>query len=365
MNKVFLIAEAGVNHNGSLKMAKRLVDVAVSAGADAVKFQTFKAEKLVSRTAPKAEYQLRTTSTSQSQFQMIKELELDESAHRVLVEYCRKKRIEFLSTPFDLDSLDFLVDQLNVTRLKLSSGEMTNGPLLLKAAQAKKPILLSTGASTLGEVEKALQVLAFGFTQTRKRPCCDAFKSAYHHRRGQQILREKVTLLHCTTEYPVPFNDVNLRAMDTLRAAFGLSVGLSDHTLGMAIPIAAVARGAMVIEKHFTINRGLAGPDHRVSLEPDELIEMVRAIRQVEQALGDPIKIPVPSELKNQNIIRRSLVATRVIQKGKLLNEKNVAAKRPGTGVSPMDYWKLAGKKARKEYQVDEFILSSEINGLY
>ncbi|WP_425217134.1 N-acetylneuraminate synthase [Tumidithrix helvetica] len=353
---VYIIAEAGVNHNGSLELAKQLVDVAVASGADAVKFQTFKAEKVVSQSAPKAAYQSQVTDASESQLEMIKHLELDEDAHNILLDYCQKRNIQFLSTPFDLESVDLLASKLNLPRLKLPSGEITNAPLLLKAAQTHKPIILSTGMSTLGEVEAALGVLAFGYTQTNESPSISAFQAAYRSTLGQQALQQNVVLLHCVTEYPTPFAEVNLRAMDTLKAAFGLPVGFSDHTLGIAIAIAAVARGATIIEKHFTLDRNLRGPDHQASLEPNELATMVKSIRQVEEALGSGLKIPAPSELKNQAIARKSLVAAVPIAAGHIFTTQNLTTKRSGIGIPPIDYWQWLGKTAAKDYKQDEII---------
>lgn len=353
---VYIIAEAGVNHNGSLDMAKELIDVAVEAGADAVKFQTFKAENVISRTAPKAEYQTKTTDAAESQFEMVKKLELDEAAHKSLIEYCHRRGIHFLSTPFDLESVDLLAHIFDLPRLKLPSGEITNAPLLLKAGRTGKPIILSTGMSTLGEIELALGVLAFGYTRPSDKPSFTAFQEAYRSEIGQETLRKNVVLLHCTTEYPAPFNDVNLRAMDTLSTAFGLPVGFSDHTPGISISIAAVARGAVVIEKHFTLDRNLPGPDHQASLEPEELKAMVQSIRQVEAALGSPLKIPAHSEIKNISVARKSLVAARDIREGELFTEENLTVKRPGTGVSPMNYWEWMGKVAEKAYSADEVI---------
>jgi len=355
--KTFIIAEAGVNHNGSLELAKQLVDVAVQAGADAVKFQTFRAEKVVSSSAPKAAYQCRTTEENESQLEMLRKLELSEDQHSELITYCQQKGIQFLSTPFDEISVDLLVRKFDLPLIKIPSGEITNGPFLLFIARTGKPVILSTGMSTLGEVETALGVLAFGYTQPHTKPSLAAFQAAYASAEGQQALRQKVTLLHCTTEYPAPFEDVNLSAMDTLRAAFGLSVGYSDHTPGIAVPIAAVARGAVVIEKHFTLDRHLPGPDHRASLEPVELKQMVEAIRQVEQALGSGLKIPAASEKKkNTLVVRRSLVAACPIKKGEQFTRENIAAKRPGDGCSPMLFWDYIGKWAVKDYLPDEQI---------
>lgn len=356
MNSTFIIAEAGVNHNGSLDMAMQLIDVAADAGVDAVKFQTFKADKMVSRFASKAEYQSRNTGNGNSQLDMLKKLELNEGQHMVLVEYCRKRNIEFMSTPFDLDSVDFLVNVVDVARLKIPSGEITNAPLLLKVAKTDIPLILSTGMSTLNEVETALGILAFGFIDYTERPSIKVFKEAYMSKEGQAFLREKVSLLHCTTEYPAPFDEVNLRAMDTLKDNFPLPVGYSDHTIGIAVPVAAVARGAAIIEKHFTIGRNLPGPDHKASLEPGELGQMVASIRQVELSLGTGIKSPTASEIKNMVIARKSLVALQEIKCGDIFTKNNLGVKRPGNGVSPMAYWDYLGKKACKNYQPDEVI---------
>ena len=355
-NKVFIIAEAGVNHNGSLDMALKLIDAAAEAGVNAVKFQTFKAEKVVSRFASKAEYQTRNTGTAESQLDMVKKLELNEEQHMVLVEHCLEQGIEFMSTPFDLDSVDFLANVVNVSRLKIPSGEITNGLILLKFALTGKPLILSTGMSTLDEVKMALGVLAFGFINSGEKPSLQAFKEAYLSNEGQTFLKNKVSLLHCTTEYPAPFDEVNLKAMDTLRDKFSLPVGYSDHTMGITVPIAAVARGAVIIEKHFTLDRNLTGPDHKASLEPAELKQMVSSIRQIELALGNGIKQPTASELNNMAVARKSLVATREIKQGELFTEDNIAAKRPGNGLSPICYWDVLGKAAPQDYSIDEMV---------
>ncbi len=355
---VYIIAEAGVNHNGSLEMAKKLVDVAAEAGADAVKFQSFKAGKMISSHAPKAEYQTRTTDTSESQLDMVKKLELDEHAHQALIAYCKTQGIQFLSTPFDQDSLDMLVRNFKPPYIKVGSGEINNAPLLLKIAHTGRPVLLSTGMSTLGDIEMALGVLALGYLQPEQKPSVQAFHEAYCLEAGQKVLREKVVLLHCTTEYPAPFKDVNLCSMDTMRAAFGLPVGYSDHTPGIAVPIAAVARGAVVIEKHFTLDRALPGPDHQASLEPGELKEMVRSIRQVEAAMGSSFKAMAPSEAINRRIARKSITAACAIKEGDLFTEANLTCKRPGTGISPMCYWDWLDKAAARDYAKDELIES-------
>lgn len=356
MDRTYIIAEAGVNHNGSLDMAMKLIDVAVDSGADAVKFQTFKAERSVSHSAPKAEYQTKTTDATESQFEMIKNLELDEADHGVLIQHCLKRGIEFLSTPFDFESVDLLANTFKLSRLKLPSGEITNAPLLLKAAKTGKPIILSTGMSTLGEIEMALGVLAFGYACNDAEPSLKAFREAYCSAIGRMMLSEKIILLHCTTEYPAPFSDVNLRAMDTLRNSFGLPVGFSDHTSGIAIAIAAVALGAIVIEKHFTLDRNLPGPDHKASLEPQELKGMVKAIRDVEIALGTFRKAPAPSELKNISVVRKSLVAAKYIRKGECFKEENLTVKRPGNGMSPNLYWDMLGRISDRDYLPDELV---------
>jgi len=355
-DRTYIIAEAGVNHNGSIDLARKLIDAAMEAGADAVKFQTFRAEALVSDAAPKADYQKQATGSAESQLQMLKKLELDEAAHKALAAHCRARGIQFLSTPFDEESIELLDQRIGVPLIKVPSGEITNGPYLLAAARTGKPLILSTGMSTLDEVRAALEVIAFGYTERKRKPSRTAFRSAYRSPAGRRALKAKVTLLHCTTEYPAPFSDVNLRAMDTMREEFGLPVGFSDHTPGMIIPVAAVARGASVIEKHFTLDRSLPGPDHRASLEPRELRAMVRAIRDVEQATGSGVKEPAPSERKNIAVARRSIVASRAIRKGETFTTENITSKRPGAGASPMQYWDALGRKATKQYRKDEVI---------
>lgn len=329
---VFIIAEAGVNHNGDVQLAKQLVDVAAGAGADAVKFQTFNADALVSENAPKADYQKQATSSGESQLEMLRKLELNTTAHLQLSAHCNRKGIRFLSSPFDLESIDLLVE-LEMEIFKIPSGEITNLPYLRKIGALKKRTILSTGMSTLTEIEQAIGVLT------------DA---------GMD--KNDLTLLHCNTEYPTPMPHVNLRAMQTLADWFGLAVGYSDHTLGIEIPIAAVAMGARVIEKHFTLNKNLPGPDHRASLDPSELSAMVAAIRNLEKALGTGIKEPSPSEEKNRSIARKSIVASRPILKGELLTPENLTVKRPGTGISPMDWDRVIGTHAVKDFQSDEEI---------
>lgn len=349
----FIIAEAGVNHNGSLHLAKQLVDAAADAGADAVKFQTFRAEHLVARHAPKAEYQTITTDAGESQFDMLKKLELTDTDHEVLIAHAKARRIEFLSTPFDAASLHVLTNRFGLTTIKVSSGDITNAPLLLEISRAAQRVILSTGMSTIAEIEAALGVLAFGFIEPNATPVRTAFEEAYSCDAGQRALRERVALLHCTTDYPAPICDVNLCAMDTMCTAFGLPVGYSDHTEGIHVSLAAVARGATLIEKHFTLDRCLPGPDHKASLEPNELNAMVSAIRDVEQALGDGIKRPTASEMKNRAIARKSLVATKYIAQGEPLS---IACKRPGIGVSPYEFWSRQGRPALRSYVTDEVL---------
>ncbi|MBV6493608.1 MAG: N,N'-diacetyllegionaminic acid synthase [Turneriella sp.] len=331
-NKTYIIAEAGVNHNGSLDTAKKLVDTASEAGANAVKFQTFRADNFVSKKAEKADYQKQTTSNSESQYEMIKKLELTEDAHKELIAYCKQKSIEFLSTPFDHDSIE-LLHRLGLQTFKIPSGEITNLPYLEHIGRFNKKIILSTGMATLGEIESAIDVLTKAGTE-----------------------REKISVLHANTEYPTPMHDVNLRAMQTIGAAFGLPYGYSDHTLGIEVPIAAVALGATIIEKHFTLDKNLPGPDHKASLEPQELVAMVKAIRNIEQALGSAIKGPSPSEAKNKPIARKSLVAKTAIKKGEIFSEQNLAVKRPGHGISPMRWHEVIGKQAERDYAEDELI---------
>ena len=352
---VFIIAEAGVNHNGDLNLAKQLIDVAAEAGASAVKFQTFRAEQLVCRHAPKAEYQTCTTDQSESQFEMIRKLELNETNHEVLIAHAQARSITFLSTPFDMPSLSLLTKRFGLQTVKIPSGEITNAPFLLAIARAAQQLILSTGMSTLAEVEAALSVLAFGFVSPATAiPQRGDFEKAFVSESGQQALRDRVTILHCTTEYPASFDQVNLRAMDTLAVAFGLPIGYSDHTMGIHVSLAAVARGARMIEKHVTLSRALPGPDHKASLEPDELRQLVRQIREVEQALGDGRKRPSASEWKNRDVARKSLVAARAIQVGEVFTEKNLSCKRPGTGVSPFVYWQTLGQAASRSYNADE-----------
>jgi len=330
--KVLIIAEAGVNHNGSLKTAKQLVEVAAEAGANMVKFQTFSADRLVTTSARKADYQNQATDETESQHAMIRKLELSREIHEELIAYCKQCGIEFFSTGFDILSIDLLVD-LGLEQFKIPSGEITNLPYLRHIGKLEKPVILSTGMANLGEIETALDVLETSGTS-----------------------RDQATVLHCNTEYPTPMEDVNLRAMLSIRDALGVDVGYSDHTLGIEVPVAAVALGATVIEKHFTLDRTLPGPDHRASLEPYELKAMVRAIRNIELALGDGIKRPSASETKNRPIARKSLVAATDIRSGERFTETNLAVKRPGSGISPMRWDEILARTANRDFEADELI---------
>lgn len=352
-----IIAEAGVNHNGDLNLALELINQAKLAGVDVVKFQTFKAINLVTAKAKKAKYQTQNTQQDDSQLAMLSKLELSESDFLKLNEYCEQQGIEFLSTAFDKQSLDFLVDTIGIKRLKIPSGELTNLPFVLDHAKTGLNIILSTGMATLADIELALSVLAFGYTQgNSSMPSLEGFQQAYGSAAGQQALSEKVTVLHCTTEYPAPFNEINLNSMQTLQHSFKVKVGYSDHSLGIVIPIAAVANGAEVIEKHFTLDKNMDGPDHKASLEPHELANMVSGIRQVEQAMGSGIKFPYPSEIRNRVAARKSLVAACDIKKGDVFNEDNITIKRPGDGISPLRYWDILGEKSAHQYCAGDLI---------
>lgn len=330
--KVKIIAEAGVNHNGDIELAKKLIDVAAEAGADIVKFQTFKADRLATRASQKADYQAKTTDISESQHDMLRRLELTEQMHLELIAHCATRNIAFFSTGFDIDSIDLLLS-LEQDHFKIPSGEITNLPYLRYVGQFGKSIILSSGMATMGEIEAALDVLEKAGTQ-----------------------RGHITVLHCTTEYPTPMSEVNLRAMQSIHSAFGVTVGYSDHTSGIEVAIAAVAMGATVIEKHFTLDRNLPGPDHKASLEPAELKAMVAAIRNIEIAVGDGIKRPTPSEVRNKPVVRKSLVASRAIKEGEVFSAQNITIKRPGTGVSPMLWDEIIGRTAARNFSEDELI---------
>lgn len=332
MRKVFVIAEAGVNHNGSVEIAKKLIEVAANAGADAVKFQTFQTEKLVSKKADKATYQKISTNAEESQYEMLKKFELDVGAHKELICYCKNKNIKFLSTPFDLESIQLLYN-LGLDIFKIPSGEITNLLYLREVGKLNKKVILSTGMAKLGEIEDALGVLIESGTK-----------------------KEKITVLHASTEYPAPLEDVNLKAMVTIGKTFGVEYGYSDHTLGIEVPIAAAALGSAVIEKHFTLDNAMEGPDHKASLEPNELETMVKAIRKIEIALGDGIKKPTKSEIENIQIVRKSIFTKCSIKKGEIISKQNITTKRPGSGISPMRWDEIVGSIAQKDYKEDELI---------
>jgi len=333
MKKIIIIAEAGVNHNGSIDLAKKLIDVAVQAGVDYVKFQTFKTELAVSKNTKKAEYQKQTTNAEESQFDMIKKLELDKKAHIELIDYCNKKNIKFISSPFDLESIDLLYE-LNIPLYKIPSGEITNYPYLKKIAEKKLPVIMSTGMANMREIGDAFDVLLENGLQ-----------------------KTQITILHTNTEYPTPIQDVNLKAMLTIKKEFDVEVGYSDHTNGIEVDIAAAALGARVIEKHFTLDKTMKGPDHKASLEPKELIAMVKAIRNIEVALGSGIKKASPSETKNIPIARKSIVAKQNIKKGTIFSKENITVKRPGTGISPMRWNDILGQQAIKDFNKDDLII--------
>ena len=330
--KVLIIAEAGVNHNGDINVAKKLIDVAADAGADLVKFQTFSADRLVTESASKADYQKLATDNVESQHTMLRKLELTEAMHHELIAHCALRGIGFFSTGFDIESINLLVS-FGQELFKIPSGEITNLPYLRHIGKLGKEVILSTGMSSMDEIESAINALEESGTP-----------------------RVRITVLHCTTAYPVPMSDVNLRAMQSIRTKFGVDVGYSDHTLGIEISMAAVTLGATIIEKHFTLDRTLPGPDHKASLEPSELKSMIDGIRNIEQALGDGIKRLMPSEFSNRDVARKSVVARLPISSGQVLNEENLATKRPGTGISPMKWGNLLGKKAHRDYSVDELI---------
>jgi N,N'-diacetyllegionaminate synthase len=332
IEKVLIIAEAGVNHNGDIQLAKNLIDEAATAGADLVKFQTFNADRQVTRTAKKADYQTQTTDSKESQQEMLRRLELTADMHKQLIDHCALRNIGFFSTGFDIESVDLLL-RLGQDHFKIPSGEITNLPYLRHIGRLGKAVILSTGMATLGDIEAALDVLELAGTT-----------------------RAQTTVLHCTTEYPTSMAEVNLRAMQSIHAAFGVAVGYSDHTSGIEVAIAAVAMGATVIEKHFTLDRNLPGPDHKASLQPDELKAMVAAIRNIEVALGDGIKRLTPSEARNKPVVRKSLVASHAIKAGEVFSTQNITTKRPGTGISPMRWDEVMGRAASRDFVADELI---------
>ncbi len=352
----YIIAEAGVNHNGSFSMAKKLVDVAKEAGADAVKFQTFRAENLVTKEAQQANYQVENLGEATSQYEMLKKLELSFEQFKTLKYYCDEIGIEFLSTPFDYDSVDFLVDNLQMQTVKIPSGELTNSPFIHYIATKQKKMIISTGMATIDEIHEALAFVAYGLAKPADDVEVGRVYTFYQTDEAKEVLQKYVTVLHCTTEYPAPFETVNLKAMNQLEKELGLSIGFSDHSQGISASIAATGMGATVIEKHFTLDKGLPGPDHVASLEPSELIMMVESIRQIELALGTGVKEPTAIELKNRIAARKSIVASSDIKQGEVLEASNMNVKRPGCGISPSKYWSIIGKKATKNYHEDELI---------
>ncbi|MCX6536551.1 MAG: N-acetylneuraminate synthase [Actinobacteria bacterium] len=355
--KTFIIAEAGVNHNGSIELARKLVDAAVVAKADAVKFQSFVASSIVTTSAKKADYQIAQTGSQETQLEMLQRLELSHAQQRELFEYCKTSGIEFLSTPFDSESLKFLVSNLKLSTIKIGSGELTNAPFLLEVARCADKIILSTGMSTIDEIELALGVVAFGMTTDKNSEASiAACKQALSSDAGRDTLKKRVTLLHCTTDYPTSPRDINLRAMVTLREKFDCQVGLSDHSVGTHIAVGAVAMGATVIEKHLTTSRDLSGPDHKASLEPDEFKRLVANIRDIEIAFGSAEKSATVNEQKNQQVARRSIVACKPIKTGDTFTIENIVVKRPGTGQSPFKYWDLLGTKSTRDIAENELI---------
>lgn len=354
MQDVYIIAEAGVNHNGSFELAIQLIDEAKKAGANAVKFQTFVTENCLSKTISKAAYQV-TNTGSGSQFDMVKKLELSFKEHSQLKAYCDEQYIDYLSTGFDFDSLAFLVDELKLKTLKIASGEVTNAPLVLAHAQSGCDIILSTGMCTLGDIEKALGILAFGFIgDTSITPSDMAFTQAYFSDEGQALIKKRVTILHCTTEYPAPFDEINLKAINTIKRAFGTKIGYSDHSQGIAVPIMAVAFGVTMIEKHFTLDKTMEGPDHIASLDPSELKDMISGIRQGQSAIGGAFKRPSASELGNLAVVRKVILANHNIKKGEVFSKDNLSIKRGAGMITPTDYWALLGRKSRRDYAHDE-----------
>jgi len=354
--RVLIVAEAGVNHNGSLELALELVEAAAGAGADAVKFQTFRADALASFEAPKAAYQARTTGAAESQREMLRKLELGAAAHHDLASRCKQRGITFLSTPFDLKSLALVANELDVPAIKISSGDLTNGPLLLAAARTGKPLILSTGMATIDEIESALGLVAWAITEEGEPTIQDRQRSAYASSAARRAVAERVTLLQCTTDYPAAFADLNLRAMHALKKRFGTRVGFSDHSTGISAAIAAAALGAALIEKHLTLDCGMEGPDHAASLEPGQFAALVAGVREVELALGSGEKRPAACELANAAAARKSLVAAKPVRKGERFSPDNLAVMRPGGGISPMRYWEWLGKAATRDYAAGELI---------
>ena len=359
--RTIVIAEAGVNHNGDAKLALELIDRAAEAGADYVKFQTFKATEVASAIAAKADYQKRHTLAEETQLDMLARLELSYESHHALVERCRARRVGFLSTAVETESLRFLAEVLRLDTIKVGSGELTNAPVLLAAARSGARLLLSTGTGSLAEVEEALGVIAFGLLREGEPARREDFTDALLEPAAWSALRERVTLLQCTTEYPAAIEDTNLRAIDTMRAAFGLPVGFSDHTEGNAMSIAAVARGAGVIEKHFTLDRTMSGPDHAASIEPAELAELVRGVRAVEAGLGNGIKQPSAAEVRNRAIVRKSVVLTCELPEGHVVRADDITVKRVGTGITAMEYWDCLGRRLTRPVNRDMPLMPGDL----
>jgi len=356
VSHVTVIAEAGVNHNGDVDLAFALVDAAADAGADVVKFQTFSAQRLATASAGMAEYQKRNVGAVEPQIDMLRRLELSAEAHRLLIERCKQRKIAFLSSPFDMESLRFLRDDLACATIKIPSGEITNGPLLYAVGRSGRRAILSTGMAEISEIAAGLDLLAWGYLGRDAPASIEIVSDARNLPEARELMKQRVVLLQCTTEYPAPLDTINLRAMKTLRELFGLPVGFSDHSEGIAAPIAASALGAVIIEKHMTLDRSLPGPDHKASIEPDAFAAMVAGIRAVERALGSGVKNPLPVELANRAIARKSLVAARPIPPGAVIVEDDLTAMRPGTGVSPMQFWSVVGSVTGRAYNPGDLI---------
>jgi N-acetylneuraminate synthase len=354
---IYIIAEAGVNHNGNKKVALEMVDKAVAAGADAIKFQTFKTELLVTSYAEKSAYQKQDNSKKIDQYSMLKQLELSQKDFREIKQYCSTKNIDFLSTAFDFESLCFLTDELNLSTLKIPSGDLTNAPLLLEHSLRAKKMIVSTGMSSIEDIKYALGIIAFGMLEIKGKPSLKKFQHAYKSKMGQQILKNNVTILHCTSSYPAPFDEINLNAIKTLKQTLNLNIGYSDHSVGITVPIVAASLGAKIIEKHFTLNKTLKGPDHKASLEPKELKNMIDKIRLVERILGTEALGITTSEYENFVSAKKSIVASKSIKKGEQFLYENLTCKRPGNGMSPLKFWNLLGKKSKINYKKNDQII--------
>ena len=355
---VYVIAEAGVNHNGSLDLAYELIDKASKIGANAIKFQTFITENVLTMNTQKASYQSKLTDVNETQWEMIKKLELNFSDFEKLHKYSQKKEIEFLSTPFDIKSLNFLTKKLRLRTIKIPSGEITNLPFILEIAKYANNIILSTGMCNLSDIELALATIAFGLIGEDKEKNIKNFYNAYYSDKGQNLIKQRVKILHCTSEYPAPYNEINLNAIKTLKNTFNTEVGYSDHTQGIHIPLAAVTLGAEIIEKHFTIDKNLPGPDHKSSIEIEEFSLLIKNIKELKLSLGTGVKLPTVAEIKNRNIIRKFIVANKDIKKGETFTENNLTIKRSQLGLEPKFFWEIIGKKADKNYLKDDLITS-------